>query len=702
MVWQVKGPGLCLEVVPRPDVRMTPLIMRTTSCNALLALACGVFVIPGHVFGSSYDPSTVLVLINDLYPAEDGTNGMGASQFVGQHYAQLRQIPAANVVHLKIPLSVMHPVGTAPTYDFMYYADYKKYLQTSVQAYMAQQGITDKILYIVPTYGIPYMLFDGLPGDPKTWRISLDSILAGMNSNRTSPFLSNPYYTASPSTTPAHFRDWKNPGAWKMYIVTRLDGPSAIIAAGLVDKAVAAENNPLLKTSGTGYYDWGGGTNPPDNSFKNARDLSVAQNIPSVLNNQLVTQAWFAPASTYAYTANSVSIFSQGISTVTTRFTVPEVSSGTFYISLNVLDDYTYKKIGQSWYRIYSANHRSYWELQYSFNGAGLFRKVVNGDTAGSCPFAVASVYPVDTKEIMFTFGDGGGGVFKNGVSLCSFLDAANNRFSMTEAEMVFRDMSFNLTSIQVQDSNSRSLWNDSFGSDTTGKYEWVTMPKQAQNALFIWGWYSGVHDAYSVVEGAIGAQLTSYTANAIRGGGAPEKDPLWVPYFLRLGITASWGPTGEPFVSGFALGDNLFGHFWRGYNFGESSYLANPYLNWMMIFIGDPLYAPVVFGSGVPSPEINSPTTAVGTLGKAFSYQIKTVAGDATSYGATGLPSGLTIDTKTGLISGTLGVSGVFKVTLTATNSVGTGIATLTIGPPRIHGSSPNRQPGSLGRPDR
>src|ERR1017187_2049864 len=110
---------------------MTPLIMRTLTCKTLSRVAFGLFVI--HAFGATYDPSTVLVLVNDAYPAEDGTNGIGASDYVGQHYAQVRNIPSANVVHLNIPLSVMHSGGTAPTYDFLFYADYYKYLQAPVQ-----------------------------------------------------------------------------------------------------------------------------------------------------------------------------------------------------------------------------------------------------------------------------------------------------------------------------------------------------------------------------------------------------------------------------------------------------------------------------------------------------------------------------------------------------------------------------------------
>ena len=82
----------------------------------------------------------------------------------------------------------------------------------------------------------------------------------------------------------------------------------------------------------------------------------------------------------------------------------------------------------------------------------------------------------------------------------------------------------------------------------------------------------------------------------------------------------------------------------------------------------------------------ITSATTASGTVGTAFSYQI-VATNSPTSFGATGLPAGLAISTATGLISGTPTTAGSSTVTLSATNAGGTGNATLTISiqpPPR------------------
>ncbi len=82
---------------------------------------------------------------------------------------------------------------------------------------------------------------------------------------------------------------------------------------------------------------------------------------------------------------------------------------------------------------------------------------------------------------------------------------------------------------------------------------------------------------------------------------------------------------------------------------------------------------------SAPSAPVITSATTASGTVGKTFAYTI-TASNSPTSYGATGLPAGLTVNTSTGVISGTPTAQGVSTVTVSATNAGGTGSATLTV----------------------
>jgi len=79
--------------------------------------------------------------------------------------------------------------------------------------------------------------------------------------------------------------------------------------------------------------------------------------------------------------------------------------------------------------------------------------------------------------------------------------------------------------------------------------------------------------------------------------------------------------------------------------------------------------------------PVISSATTASGAYHTLFGGYAITASGSPTTYAVTGdLPPGLTLNTATGLISGTPTEIGTFNVTLGATNPAGTGNAPLAI----------------------
>lgn len=81
-----------------------------------------------------------------------------------------------------------------------------------------------------------------------------------------------------------------------------------------------------------------------------------------------------------------------------------------------------------------------------------------------------------------------------------------------------------------------------------------------------------------------------------------------------------------------------------------------------------------------VDPPVITSGTTAGGFVGFPFSFPIA-ATNSPTSFSVTGaLPPGISLNSSSGLLSGTPSVEGVYSVTIKATNSVGTGSQPLEI----------------------
>jgi hypothetical protein len=95
---------------------------------------------------------------------------------------------------------------------------------------------------------------------------------------------------------------------------------------------------------------------------------------------------------------------------------------------------------------------------------------------------------------------------------------------------------------------------------------------------------------------------------------------------------------------------------------------------------LGDAIVA-VTIPPGPPTapPVITSPLTTAAFVNVPFQYSIR-ATGSPTSYGATGLPTGLTVNTATGVISGSVATAGTYPITISATNIIGPSTATLTL----------------------
>jgi uncharacterized protein (TIGR03790 family) len=107
--------------------------------------------------------------------------------------------------------------------------------------------------------------------------------------------------------------------------------------------------------------------------------------------------------------------------------------------------------------------------------------------------------------------------------------------------------------------------------------------------ALLYWGWYThpdAYQDTFEWQIGAMGQKLHSYNALTF-------EDNSWCAGAVADGITGTQGNVYEPYLAGSHLPDVFFDRILAGYTFAEASYMAQPYLSWQSVVIGDPLYTP-------------------------------------------------------------------------------------------------------------
>ncbi len=110
-----------------------------------------------------------------------------------------------------------------------------------------------------------------------------------------------------------------------------------------------------------------------------------------------------------------------------------------------------------------------------------------------------------------------------------------------------------------------------------------------------------------------------------------------------------------------------------RRYYFAVKSYNTNGYQS---------EYSNEVHDGGTP-PTLSRPSNQTSFVGRAVALQLAAsdLDGDNITYGASGLPPGITINSLTGLISGTPRANGIgtFTVAATATDSDGSSVQTFT-----------------------
>ena len=104
------------------------------------------------------------------------------------------------------------------------------------------------------------------------------------------------------------------------------------------------------------------------------------------------------------------------------------------------------------------------------------------------------------------------------------------------------------------------------------------------------------------------------------------------------------------------------------------------------------------ITAAAIQPPSISPGQSASGTVGTAFSFT-PSAAGTISSWSATGLPAGLSINVTSGLISGTPTTAGSFSPSITATNSAGSDTESVAFTITLIDTPEPGFGPYSFGQ---
>src|SRR5262249_6682615 len=144
-------------------------------------------------------------------------------------------------------------------------------------------------------------------------KFSVDSLISFLyvGHEDAKPPLRNPYYGPAGSRPP-RFAEWSDGVAaannFKMFIVTRLDGPTPAIAKGLADQAIEGEASVNAK-SGIAYFDYQGFRSKDewqwavDEEVRDGAERARAQGFETVLHTQLKSQcrAMISPGTQYVW-----------------------------------------------------------------------------------------------------------------------------------------------------------------------------------------------------------------------------------------------------------------------------------------------------------------------------------------------------------------------------------------------------------------
>ena len=173
------------------------------------------------------------------------------------------------------------------------------------------------------------------------------------------------------------------------------------------------------------------------------------------------------------------------------------------------------------------------------------------------------------------------------------------------------------------------------------------TSAATAPRALFYGGWYNfnKYNNVWQWLAGSVASDLNS--------------DSYFAMHALDHGASAASYSVSEPFLNGAPRPNILYYYLLNGYTFAEASALATPFIGWMGVNEGDPLYAPLraktpaidnslpILSSGYPTLTVNPANgnavmnLAVSNTGGPEVVNAQVMYGPDTNYGRVATSTG-------------------------------------------------------------
>lgn len=173
-------------------------------------------VFPALLFAQP--PGTVLVVVNQSSPL---------SRRIGEYYAEHRGVPASNICRLN-----------ATTNEEISRPEFDEQISRPIQTYLRAHNLTEKVLYIVTTAGVPLKIRGntGLAGEAAAVDSELTLLYSDMHGrpHAVPAGIANPFF----GKINAPFRHPDFP----IYLVTRLAGFDFDDVKGMIDRALEARN----------------------------------------------------------------------------------------------------------------------------------------------------------------------------------------------------------------------------------------------------------------------------------------------------------------------------------------------------------------------------------------------------------------------------------------------------------------------------